>query len=174
MDKVMFLGMDCVGVKVLSQRVSEKHGIFEYLGKGYKKEYARKQKNGKFKTITEDQIAHEQLKAGRGVQYKGHIYFLTTLVQGSEQYRALKQSNNRIESKLSKQIETEYLTYLNGALYDGLNDVTKFSMVKSMVDLYVSNVFSISWLEGKLGEYLKPESVDVVLSEIHESNLKAG
>lgn len=172
MKKVTFLEKDCVGVKVLKQRVSERLGIFQYSGEN--KEYGRKQENGRFKILTEDQIAHEQLKAGRGVQYKGYIYFLENLVGSSEHYKSLNRSYSRIESNLNKKVESEYLPYLNGALYEGLHDVMHFAMVKSMIDLYLSDVFSINWLEEKLNNYLKPESVTVVLFELNESNVKAG
>lgn len=172
MQKVIFLEQDCVGVKMLNQRVSERLGIFQYSGQ--KKEYGRKQKNGKYKILTEDQIAYEHLKSGKGVQYKGYIYFLGTLVETSEHYAELKQSYKRIESKLNKMVETEFLPYLNGALYEGLKDVLQFPMVKSMINLYETNVFSYEWLEEKLRTYLKPESVAIVLYELHESNRQAG
>ena len=172
MKKVIFLEQDCVGVKVLSQKISERLGIFQYSGQ--KKEYGRKQKNGKYKILTEDQIAHEHLEAGKGVQYKGYIYFLGSIAEKSEHYASLKQSYKRIESKVNRKVEEEFLPYLNGALYEGLKDVMQFSMVKSMIDLYEANVFSYEWLEQKLTTYLKPESVAIVLYELHESNRQAG
>jgi phosphatidate phosphatase PAH1 len=172
MKKVQFMNEECVGMTALSARLMENFKIFTYTATNL--EYGRKQANGKFKIMTEDEIALEHLRGGKCVSYKGYVYFKADTLENSEQFKEVKKRYRNMESRMNKRLEEDYKPYLNGALYDALQNVSHFSMVKSMISLYENQVFAIEWLEIKLKEYLKPEGVAVVLYELYELEEKAG
>lgn len=172
MKKVEFLEKACMGAKVLSKKVLEKLDVFTYTATNH--EFGRRQANGKFKIVTEDEIAMEYLESGKGVCYKGYIYFQEDKMTNSEHFKKFKNKLQRMNNELNKKVNEEYQTYLNGALYGSIKEIAHFPMVKSMISLYESGVFTFELLEGKLKMYLKPEGVPIVLNEIQQSVEKAG
>jgi hypothetical protein len=172
MKKVEFLETECVGLKVIMEKVERNLDIFMYTASN--QQFGRKQANGKFKLVTEEEIAKEFLESGKGVNYKGYIYFQADKMESSEHFKKLNKKQERFTNELNHRINDEYMKYLNGSVYGAIKDITHFPMVQSMIHLYQTGVFSLSLIEMKLQTYLKPEGVQNVLNELHQSVEKAG
>ncbi|PLS19679.1 hypothetical protein CVD28_04495 [Bacillus sp. M6-12] len=172
MKKVQFLEKACVGVETIITKSMRKLDIFTYTATNH--EFGRKQSNGRFNIVTEDEIAKEYLESGKGVFYKGHIYFQEDKMTNSTHFQEFNKKYKRITNELNRKVDGEYQTYLNGALYGAIKDIQHFPMLKSMITLYQTGMFSLEIIELKLQTYLKPEGVQLVLNELYESVEKAG
>lgn len=172
MRQVAFLNQECIGKKIVSYRLIDTLDIFTYTASNL--QFGRRQVNGKFQLITEDEIAKEYLEKGKGVCYKGYIYFQADQIENSTDFQKLNHRNKRLQQELNRKIEGEYQDYLNGTLYQVIKDMSHFPVVKSIITLYQAGVFSFECLELKLKTYVKPEGVQVVLQELHQSIEKAG
>lgn len=172
MNKVNFLGQECIYLKVITSKMVDSLNMFTYNTSN--EQFGMKQANGKFKIVTADMLAKEHLEKGKGVCYKGFIYFQEDKLANNEHFQKLSNKYKHIMKGLDRRVSAEYQTYLNGAVYVSIKEIQNFPMVQSVISLYQTGVFSIEKLENKLQIYLKPEGVQIVLYEMHKSVEKVG
>lgn len=172
MKRVLFFNMLCVGIQIESKRTIEKIEVFEYTDSNH--EYGRRKENKRIEIIKEDDLAQEYLLNGKGVYFKGYVYFKEENLEQSKQYKKLIKKLKSIQDERADKEKSEYQLYLNGALYNSLTNKENYAMVKSMIDLYHVGIFSSERLTTKLSCYLTPEGIGVVLDELYRTMEKAG
>lgn len=172
MKRVLFFNMMCIGIQIESKRILDKTGIFDYTDSNH--EYGRRKENMRIEIIKEDDLAVEYLLNGKGIHFKGFVYFKEENHEQSQQYKKLIKKIKRIQDERIEKEKSEYQLYLNGLLYNALRNKGNYAMVKSMIDLYHANIFSRDLLTKKLNSYLTPEGIESVLNELHKTMEKAG
>lgn len=170
MKEILFLGIRCVYTDV-EWNIVKPFNVLEFVGN--RCDIAQMGENGQLIIFTEKQLAQKYLHTGEGVYYKGHIFFAKDKLQTSLTYQKLKRKLEK-KYKTSSQIQEEHLLFLNGVLFKNLKNPSHFAMVQSIIRLYQSNIFSIEILKSKLSMYLKEDTIENVLNEIHKTMKQAG
>lgn len=158
MEKVMFLELECVYFyKYCNDLVNKDFNIFEHSGTNF--EFVKLEKNGGFKFRTEDELAIQFLREGKGVSYKGQIMFKEQVTMPSIYYSKFTEF---YYSKLG-----EFKSYMGGVVYENIKDAFTFSLVRSIITLYNQNLFTEKVFVSKLQKYLKEEGISDVLDAVN-------
>lgn len=156
MKKELFIGEECIAVKIVNGSVSlQDLNIIEISGDNAT--FARPLGNGDFRMITENEMALEALKKGKGVYVKGTVYFLKQMIEGNHEFARFQKALMKYEKGLSP---------LERFLYESVWEIPHFPMVKSMISLYYNGVFTREMIIKKLENYLPANKAMIVLNSV--------
>lgn len=172
MKKAEFLQHECVVVKALSKTLTEKSYLFEFTASNL--QFGRQLPNGKFKLMNEEELAMDYLENGKGVVYKGFVYFKENKTAENKHFENFQRHYNRLVQASNRKKEGEHDSYMNGVMYESLTEASHFGMVKSIISLYQTGLFSAEILESKLNKYVHADYLQAVLQEVCQSVKKAG
>ncbi|MDF2879514.1 MAG: hypothetical protein K0R54_71 [Clostridiaceae bacterium] len=151
MEKVKFLGLNCVCLEVISRDIcNTDNDIIEFHGLNV--DYVRIGRSEK-RILKEIDIARKHLEQGKGVEYKNFVYFLEEQIYANKYYIKFKDACDKKISKCKN--------YMDGLFYDCLKDVCMFEILRGVINLYHTGFFSEKAFKEKLNSYLKPEKVEL-------------
>lgn len=146
MKKGMMFGMECYFEELISRDLIKSAKLLEISEFNY--DIARQNEYGQYELIKEEDIAKERLLEGKGIFYNGYVVF----------YAGIRNEHmNRYRFEKKKK-EVEYRDYLGGIIYENIQDLYFFPIVKSIIELYQNGVFEEDVARQKLEKYL-PEGV---------------
>lgn len=161
MKKEMFLGMDCIGFGFPQGAFSENElGLWEYTGK--KADLCKMNADGTMVIQTEEEWAINALVTGRGLIYKGYVYFLEEKLEGNAFYVQFEKAIKEFVNQLTK---------AEAFLYEGLFDTYHFYMVKNMITLYSKEIFTHEQITAKLELYLPKAKAVALLNYVKPSRV---
>lgn len=154
MKKGRIFGTVGVYERLISNDLIKSADLFEISELNY--EFGRKNKDGDYEIVTEFDIAREKLEEGKGIVYKRYVIFNATNIENNEDF------NNYKNVKAQK--EKEYKGYFGGVVYDNIDDLYSFPVVKSIIELYQNSVLSEDVAINKLMAYLPMEVVSSIIA----------
>lgn len=148
-----FLGIKCFCLEAVSQSLVTKHHIYKVSD--MRTEFY--QINGRrFKVHSEREIAQEILLEGKGVFYKGYVFFSKSRTRTTTYFKKYLKD---VQEK-----EQEYRDYLGGVLFKSLKEPNVFPVVKSIIELYHSKLLSKDITIKRLEKYMDISRCEEILS----------
>ncbi|WCF11728.1 hypothetical protein NDS46_30760 (plasmid) [Paenibacillus thiaminolyticus] len=167
MKEERFLDLDCVAFQVTT-RIASMPSIKFMEYSGHNVDLGRRTNGGKFEIRKENDIASSYLLEGKGVYFKGVVYFLKEGLEDSRFYRQFQsiynKSRTKIEGKCSLPSEQFLMEHV---------DVHHIPIIKSIISLYNYGFFSFNQFSKKLRNYLKEEDMATVVSLIENEKVVA-
>lgn len=159
MKGIKFIELECVYEELVCNDLIKRAQLFHYTERGY--EYVVH--DGKrYNMVSEQEIAFDRLVAGKGVVYRDKVYFIKE--RPSEQYIKIYGTEKSILNKEVKSISNEGHLFMDGLVFDYLEDKKNFGMVKMFIDLYqTTDLYSYEKMKSKLLNYLPEIIVEEIL-----------
>lgn len=104
---------------------------------------------------TQEEVAVSHLNSGKGVIYKDFIMFLD-----DEKNKELKKFDEEF-----KKAKVECEKFLDGKVSNYVADYYNFPVLKFLLTMFKTNMFSEIVVREKLSNYILPEGIDIVMAE---------
>lgn len=104
---------------------------------------------------TQEQVAVEHLKSRKGVIYRDYVMFIDD--EECEEFKKFETEFRNAKNECEK--------FLNGKISKYILDYYNFPILKFTLEMFKSNIYSVSKVRDKLSDYLLEEGIEFAISE---------